>query len=152
MQQALPYMNWAHSKADPNPIGRSSTMMISVSDEDSMRGKSSKDVKSMVSENAVLLIGKRGCCMCHVMKRLLLGLGVNPSVCEVDEDEESRVVNELGTIGVSDSTAGKSSVLKPQFPSVYIGGKLFGGLDQLMAAHISGELTPILKKAGALWL
>jgi hypothetical protein len=29
---------------------------------------------------------------------------------------------------------------------------LFGGLDKLMAAHISGELVPILKEAGALWL
>jgi hypothetical protein len=25
-------------------------------------------------------------------------------------------------------------------------------LDTLMAAHISGELVPILKEAGALWL
>uniref|UniRef100_A0A0D3ES93 Uncharacterized protein n=1 Tax=Oryza barthii TaxID=65489 RepID=A0A0D3ES93_9ORYZ len=37
-------------------------------------------------------------------------------------------------------------------PAVFVGGKLLGGLDRLMAVHISGELVPILKKAGALWL
>lgn len=37
-------------------------------------------------------------------------------------------------------------------PVVFIGGELFGGLDRIMATHISGELCPILKKVGALWL
>jgi len=38
-------------------------------------------------------------------------------------------------------------------PAVHeVAGKLLGGLDRLMAVHISGELVPILKKAGALWL
>jgi glutaredoxin-related protein len=35
---------------------------------------------------------------------------------------------------------------------VFIGGNLFGGLDRIMATHISGELVPILKQARALWL
>jgi hypothetical protein len=29
---------------------------------------------------------------------------------------------------------------------------LFGGLERVMATHITGELVPILKDAGALWL
>uniref|UniRef100_R7WDJ7 Monothiol glutaredoxin-S5 n=1 Tax=Aegilops tauschii TaxID=37682 RepID=R7WDJ7_AEGTA len=37
-------------------------------------------------------------------------------------------------------------------PAVFVGGRLLGGLDRLMAVHISGELVPILKDAGALWL
>jgi hypothetical protein len=36
------------------------------------------------------------------------------------------------------------------FPAVFIGGRLVGGLDRLMAMHIAGELVPVLKQAGAL--
>lgn len=96
----------------------------------------------MVSENAVIVIGRRGCCMCHVVKRLLQGLGVNPPVHEVPEEEEAAVAGQLsGMIGG-----------EVKFPAVFVGGKLFGGLERVMATHISGELVPILKDAGALWL
>ncbi|CAI0385366.1 unnamed protein product [Linum tenue] len=83
--------------------------------------------------------------MTHVLKRLLLCVGVNPPVFEVDdneEDEARRVLKELQTV------AGE----EVQLPAVFIGGKLFGGLDRVMATHITGELVPILKQAGALWL
>ena len=105
-------------------------------------------VANMVSENAVIVFARRGCCMSHVMKRLLLGLSVNPAVYEVDEEDEVGVVRQLEAIGANYD--GKQE--KVQFPAVFIGGKLFGGLDRLMATHISGELVPILKEAGALWL
>ncbi|CAN1283876.1 GRXC9 [Linum perenne] len=71
--------------------------------------------------------------MCHVVKRLLNGLGVNPTVYDVDEPDEGHVAD-------------------VQFPVVFVGGKVFGGLERVMATHISGELVPILKDAGALWL
>ncbi|OVA11103.1 Glutaredoxin [Macleaya cordata] len=109
-------------------------------------------IRSMVMENAIIIFGRRGCCMCHVVKRLLLALGVNPAVYEVDrEEDEALVIDELTKLA-GDVGGGGGGDNRPQFPSVYIGGRLFGGLDQLMAAHISGELIPILKKAGALWL
>lgn len=96
-----------------------------------------------MAENAVVVIGRRGCCMCHVVKRLLLGLGVNPPVMDVDEREEAAVIHELsGIVGYGGL----------QFPAVFMRGKLFGGLERVMASHISGELVPILKEAGALWL
>lgn len=78
--------------------------------------------------------------MCHVAKRLLLGLGANPPVVEVDEDQEAAVIGEL--------SGGQGM----EFPAVFVGGKLFGGLERVMATHISGELVPSLKQAGALWL
>ncbi|KAJ1391855.1 Thioredoxin-like superfamily [Sesbania bispinosa] len=102
-------------------------------------------VLNMVSENAIIVFGRRGCCMSHVVKRLLLGLGVNPAVYEVEEKDEVDVTRELETI-IGEKQG------KVQFPTVFIGGKLFGGLDRIMATHISGELVPILKEAGALWL
>ncbi|KAE8716978.1 Glutaredoxin-C9 [Hibiscus syriacus] len=98
-------------------------------------------MKKLVEENAVVVFGRRGCCMCHVVMRLLLGHGVNPVVLEVDEGkEEATAVDELSRFGAV------------QLPAVFVGGKLFGGLDRVMSTHISGELVPILKDAGALWL
>ncbi|RDY03412.1 Glutaredoxin-C9, partial [Mucuna pruriens] len=84
-------------------------------------------VATMVSENAVIIIGRQGCCMCHVVKRLLQGLGVNPPVYEVDEDHEAAVARHL-------SPQGAETV---QFPAVFLAGKLFGGLERVMATHIS---------------
>ncbi|XWS12591.1 hypothetical protein CRYUN_Cryun37aG0103200 [Craigia yunnanensis] len=101
-------------------------------------------VTKLAVENAVIVFGRRGCCMCHVVKMLLLGLGVNPAVCEVDEEKEKAVLNELS--GINGERDGI------QFPAIFVGGKLFGGLDRVMSTHISGELVPILKDAGALWL
>ncbi|KAK5831355.1 glutaredoxin-C9 [Gossypium arboreum] len=99
-------------------------------------------VTKLVVENAVIVFGRRGCCMCHVVNRLLLGLGVNPVVCEVNEEKEEAVLHELSVINGGGV----------QFPAVFVGGKLFGGLDRVMSTHITGELVPILKEAGALWL
>ncbi|CAH8292518.1 unnamed protein product [Eruca vesicaria subsp. sativa] len=103
-------------------------------------------VLTLVEENALIVIGRRGCCMCHVVKSLLLGLGVNPAVLEMDEEKEEEVMSELEKISVE---GGRETV---KLPAVYIGGRLFGGLDRVMSTHISGELVPILKDVGALWL
>jgi glutaredoxin 3 len=37
-------------------------------------------------------------------------------------------------------------------PVVFIGGKLIGGTNKVMSLHLGGELVPMLKNAGALWL
>ncbi|PSS10208.1 Glutaredoxin-C9 like [Actinidia chinensis var. chinensis] len=102
----------------------------------------------LVAENAVVVFGLRGCCMCHVVKCLLLRLGVNPLVVDFDEHEEAAVIDELSEIGGRGGDGGQGL----QFPAVFIRGKLFGGLERVMATHISGELVPMLKDAGALWL
>lgn len=105
-------------------------------------------MKSIVDENAVIVFGRRGCCMSHVVRRLLLGLGVNPAVYDVDEADEGSVIAELEKVGPTGGGGGCGM----SFPTVFIGGRWFGGLDRVMATHITGELTPILRKAGALWL
>ncbi|KAL5571083.1 hypothetical protein UlMin_023197 [Ulmus minor] len=136
MQQAIPYKSWL-------PLHGPTALTRAL-------GAYSGGIKmaEVVSENAVIVFVRRGCCMGHVVRQLLLGHGVNPSVCEVEEAEENGVVKELEMIGAG-SGAGGDGV---QFPAVFIGGKLFGGLDRVMAAHITGELVPLLKQAGALWL
>jgi glutaredoxin-like protein len=97
-----------------------------------------EEVRRAVAESPVLVVGRRGCCLSHVVKRLLQGLGVNPAVHEVaGEAELAGIVADGGDVAL---------------PAVFVGGRLLGGLDRLMAVHISGELVPILKDAGALWL
>ncbi|GAB2274761.1 Glutaredoxin-C9 [Dionaea muscipula] len=156
MYQALPYKTWHPAAATttasipvplPPPFNRDSSSTGSSGDGNLISRR--EDVKGIVTENAVVVTGRRGCCMSHVVKRLLLGLGVNPAVYEVDEDDEKDVLNELKMITAA---TGEEKGREVQLPAVFIGGKLFGGLDRIMATHITGELTPILREAGALWL
>ncbi|KAL2341837.1 hypothetical protein Fmac_009777 [Flemingia macrophylla] len=132
MQQAIPYRSCIPT----------ATATRHLPDSAQSNGVDPGAVAAMVSENAVVIIGKRGCCMCHVVKRLLQGLGVNPPVYELHEDHEAAVANHLSALAAD----------TVHFPAVFFAGKLFGGLERVMATHISGELVPILKDAGALWL
>lgn len=104
------------------------------------RSMAMERVESMAMKNAVVVFSSNSCCMSHVVKQLLCSLGVNPTVVEVDHDEEmEKALTKL--------TGEKSAI-----PAVFIGGRLLGGVDRLLAAHISGNLVPQLKEAGALWL
>ncbi|KAI3466705.1 hypothetical protein Pfo_023368 [Paulownia fortunei] len=147
MQQALPYRDWlptagaAGGSAAPPPGNTNSDGEVMVSD--------AKSVRKLVAENAVVVFARRGCCMCHVVKLLLHGHGVNPSIFDVDEQNEADVTNELSVI-IGPDASGNSAV--PQFPAVFVGGELFGGLEEIMGAHISGDLVPRLREARALWL
>ncbi|GLJ45946.1 hypothetical protein SUGI_0967430 [Cryptomeria japonica] len=101
-------------------------------------------VERLAAENAVVVFSMSSCCMCHVIKRLFCSLGVNPTVYELDEeshgkDMEKALVRLIGGGGQA-------------VPAVFVGGKLVGGMDRVMACHINGTLVPLLKEAGALWL
>ena len=45
-----------------------------------------------------------------------------------------------------------SGETRQPLPAVFVGGKLLGGVEILLAKHINGALIPLLKEAGALWL
>lgn len=157
MYQAIPYRsslrplpnnNFVNTNVNENYYNnndmKNSNLNLNLN---SLHKEEGKMILKLVSENAVIVIGKRGCCMTHVVKLLLQGLGVNPAIHEVDEEkDEVNVATELEPI-----IEGQNCNIL-QFPMVFIGGKLFGGLDRVMATHISGELVPLLKQAGALWL
>ncbi|KZV42951.1 hypothetical protein F511_43054 [Dorcoceras hygrometricum] len=106
-------------------------------------------IRKVVAENAVVVFARRGCCMCHVIKLLLHGHGVKPTIFDVDEKNESAVTNELFKAVRCGNAA---AATEPQLPAAFVGGKLIGGLEKVMGAHISGELVPKLKEARALWL
>ncbi|KAF5481370.1 hypothetical protein F2P56_002027 [Juglans regia] len=149
MQQAIPYKSWPLPLHTNTGHTQQSFTLLNDTNQSLVSPKAvlkpTEDMLSMVSESAVIVFARRGCCMGHVVRRLLLGLGVNPALYEVDEKDEGAVIKELELI-----RNGKDG--KVQFPAVFIGGSLFGGLDRVMATHISGDLIPILKDAGALWL
>ncbi|KAL6567381.1 hypothetical protein OROGR_001049 [Orobanche gracilis] len=105
-----------------------------------------RSVRDLVKENAVVVCSREGCCMRLVVTHLLNGHGVRPTVLDIDEKNEAQVNKEL--FGFVPTSGGAP----PQFPAVFVGGKLFGGPDEIIGAHISGELVPRLKAAGALWL
>lgn len=116
-----------------------------------------KNVYEMVgqlgSRNAVVVFSMSGCCMCTVAKRLLFGLGVGPTVIEVDEhvagDDIQAVLYELVDAANRGNYHGQG---QPILPAIFVGGKFLGGVETLMACHINGTLVPLLKDAGALWL
>ncbi|MQM08558.1 hypothetical protein Taro_041411 [Colocasia esculenta] len=127
-------------------------------------------VRRLASGNAVVVFSLSGCCMCHVVKRLLLGLGVGPAVYELDLEEGGADIQAVlySIFSASSSatavacrngspTGGAQSPppppsSSPMLPAVFVGGKLVGGLEAVMACHINGTLVPLLKDAGALWL
>uniref|UniRef100_A0A0D9WJR2 Glutaredoxin domain-containing protein n=1 Tax=Leersia perrieri TaxID=77586 RepID=A0A0D9WJR2_9ORYZ len=132
MYQAIPYNA---SRAWP-----AATAMAAAAPASGGGGED--EVRKAVAECPVVVVGRSGCCLSHVVKRLLQGLGVNPAVHEV--------AGEADLAGVVVVAAGDGGGVT--LPAVFVGGRLLGGLDRLMAVHISGELVPILKEAGALWL
>ncbi|XP_022777269.1 glutaredoxin-C9-like [Durio zibethinus] len=101
-------------------------------------------VRQLASTNAVVLFSMSGCCMCTVAKRLLFGLGVGPTIIELDHHVDGP---DIQTVLFHLVANGQQPV-----PAVFIGGKFLGGIETLMACHINGTLVPLLKEAGALWL
>ncbi|OMO65770.1 Glutaredoxin [Corchorus olitorius] len=101
-------------------------------------------VRQLASTNAVVLFSMSGCCMCTVAKRLLFGLGVGPTIIELDHHVAGP---DIQAVLFQLSADGRQPV-----PAVFVGGKFLGGIETLMGCHINGTLVPLLKEAGALWL
>ncbi|KAL7089403.1 hypothetical protein ACP275_13G185500 [Erythranthe tilingii] len=104
-------------------------------------------VSVLVSGNAVVLFTISGCCMCHVVKQLLFGLGVGPTIVELDRCASGSEIHAL-LVRLSGGGGKRQQVV----PAVFVGGKFLGGIETVMACHINGTLVPLLKDAGALWL
>ncbi|URE05789.1 Glutaredoxin [Musa troglodytarum] len=106
------------------------------------QGATMEEVEQLAAESAVVIFSVSTCCMCHAVKRLFWGMGVSAAVVELDEDprweEIDRALARL---------LGGTPV-----PVMFIGGKLVGTMDRVMAAHIDGTLVSLLKEAGAFWL
>ncbi|KAI3927696.1 hypothetical protein MKX01_029291 [Papaver californicum] len=102
-----------------------------------------KRIERLIRENQVIIFSKRSCCMCHVMKRLLYTLGANPTVIELEENEMNSSLPQGQDSGGGSGGGGGVG------PVVYVGGRRIGGLQSLMALHLSGELILKLREVGA---
>ncbi|CAL5067425.1 unnamed protein product [Urochloa decumbens] len=107
-------------------------------------------VERLASESAVVVFSVSSCCMCHAVKRLFCGMGVHPAVHELDLDPRGRDLERALACLLGGGSP--EAAAAPVVPVVFIGGRLVGAMDRVMAAHINGSLVPLLKEAGALWL
>ncbi|KAJ8564408.1 hypothetical protein K7X08_000868 [Anisodus acutangulus] len=99
-------------------------------------------IQRLISENPVVIFTRSSCCMCHVMKKLLSAIGVHPTVIELEEDEITALQSSTGD-KVIPSGSGEA-------PEVFIGGTRVGGLESLVALHLSGRLVPRLVEVGVI--
>ncbi|KAL7164578.1 hypothetical protein ACSBR2_040473 [Camellia fascicularis] len=97
-------------------------------------------IRRLISENPVIIFSKSSCYMCHVMRLLLSGIGVHPTVIELDDDDE------ISAVPSDDDDDGGGAAA----PALFIGGTRVGGLERLNALHVSGHLVPKLVEVGAL--
>ncbi|KAK4711124.1 hypothetical protein R3W88_005637 [Solanum pinnatisectum] len=102
-------------------------------------------ILKVVAENPIVIVAVRGCFMCVTVNGLVQRLGVNPKMVEVEEMEKTAMLVKLSKIEGSEGGPW-------ELPAVYVGGKLLGGVDKVMEAHVKGEFVPMLRAAGALWL
>lgn len=121
--------------------GKSSTSAATIGGESPY-----EMVRQLGSCNAVVVFSMSGCCMSTVVKQLLFGLGVGPTVVELDQHVAGPHIQ-----AVLFDLLGSGRRRHP-VPAVFVGGKFLGGVETLMACHINGTLVPLLKDAGALWL
>ncbi|KAL3615200.1 Glutaredoxin-C9 [Castilleja foliolosa] len=99
----------------------------------------------LISGSAVVVFTVRGCCMCHVVKQLLFGLGVGPTILELHGDVS-------GGEDIQEFLRRISGERQAVVPAVFVGGRFLGGIETVLACHINGTLVPLLKDVGALWL
>ncbi|KAH7676892.1 Glutaredoxin and related proteins protein [Dioscorea alata] len=104
---------------------------------------------SLVKGSMVVIVDRRACYMSYVAQRLLERLKAYPTMYEVNEVFVARMtlICNLGRILNGD---GKTLVVR-LFLVVFIGGKLVGGLDRLIAIHVTSEHIPMLKADNAIY-
>jgi glutaredoxin 3 len=137
--------------------------------DDQQHQNAERLVRHLVEEAAVVVFSRSDCCMSLVVKRLFVTLGVSALVYELDQEldganiekalmlimglGQQRINNVNSAAGNKQiSTGGSSSTHHHALPTVFVGGQCLGGVENVMAAHLSGDLVARLKNAGALWL
>ncbi|XP_038899998.1 glutaredoxin-C6-like [Benincasa hispida] len=125
-----------HLDLSPPPPTTPSPASLSIDVAESAETR----IRRLISEHPVIIFSRTSCCMCHVMKKLLATIGVHPTVIELDDDE----IDALSSCS--------STTVPAATPAVFIGGAFVGGLESLVALHLSGHLVPKLVEVGALWV
>ncbi|XP_021635397.2 glutaredoxin-C6 [Hevea brasiliensis] len=132
-------------RLDLNPPPTTPTSSSSSLSIDAVESPETR-IQRLISEHPVIIFSRSSCCMCHVMKKLLANIGVHPTVIELD-DHEISALPPSPPPSDHDSEAPRSLA-----PALFIGGTCVGGLESLVALHLSGHLVPKLVEVGALWV
>ncbi|EOY29923.1 Glutaredoxin - like 10 [Theobroma cacao] len=136
----LPPTPPSSSSSNNNPMSTTTISGgLSIDEEESTETR----IRRLISEHPVIIFSRSSCCMCHVMKKLLATIGVHPTVIELDDHE----IASLPPPPAHDSLSSRNPA-----PAVFIGGTCVGGLESLVALHLSGHLVPKLVEVGALWV
>ncbi|XP_012477301.2 glutaredoxin-C6 [Gossypium raimondii] len=138
------------SSSNTTPMSTTATSggssCLSIDEEESTETR----IQRLISEHPVIIFSRSSCCMCHVMKKLLVTIGVHPTVIELD-DREMASLPPPPPPSSSPTHGGIPSMNHPS-PAVFIGGTCIGGLESLVALHLSGHLVSKLVEVGALWV
>ncbi|GJP84002.1 hypothetical protein CLOP_g14096 [Closterium sp. NIES-67] len=102
--------------------------------------KSMQRTHMMVEENRVMLFSKSFDPYSMKVKSVLHGLGVRPSVCELDKEFDGEELEDAVA-----SMTGTHTI-----PSLFINGRFIGGVDDVLSMHYNRDLVPILQEAGAI--
>ncbi|KAI3495396.1 hypothetical protein L1887_37734 [Cichorium endivia] len=99
-------------------------------------------VKTLISENPVVLFSKTTCCISHSIISLIRKFGANPIIYELDElHNGDDIEEELMELGCS-----------PSVPAVFIGKKLVGGANEIISLNLESKLKQVLIDANAIWV
>jgi glutaredoxin 3 len=128
-------------RLDLSPPTTTSSSSLSIDVAESAEAR----IRRLISEHPVIIFSRPSCCMCHVMKKLLSTLRVHPTVIELDD-------NEIAALPSATLDSDTDSSPSNPAPAVFIGGTCVGGLESLVALHLSGHLVPKLVEVGALWV
>ncbi|CAN0024378.1 unnamed protein product [Ectocarpus fasciculatus] len=91
-------------------------------------------VHKAIQENKVMIFSKSYCPHCKKTKKLFSGMGIKPTVFEIDRHEDGPEVQ-----SALQSLTGQRTV-----PNVFINGIHVGGNDDTQRALSSGELQKLL--------
>ncbi|XP_058082854.1 glutaredoxin-C1-like [Magnolia sinica] len=102
-------------------------------------------VMGLAGQNALVIFSNSSCCMCHSIKRLFIELGAHAIVYELDVDPRGKEMEKALV-----RLLGRRSPL----PAVFIGGKLVGSTNEVMALQLNRNraLMTLLREAGAIWV
>ncbi|KAE8708803.1 Monothiol glutaredoxin-S2 [Hibiscus syriacus] len=99
-------------------------------------------VTKLAAEKPVVMFSKSSCCMSHTIKTLFYDFGVYPAIHELDEIPRGCEIEQaLARLGCN-----------PSVPTIFIGGELVGGANEIMSLHLNRSLIPMLRRVGALWV
>ncbi|XP_048331489.1 glutaredoxin-C6 [Ziziphus jujuba] len=130
-----------HVDLPPAPAATTTASSLSIDVAESAETR----IRRLISEHPVIIFSRNSCCMCHVMKKLLATIGVHPTVIELDD-------HEIAALPSCSPAHDNSDHPRHSAPAVFIGGSCVGGLESLVALHLSGHLVPKLVEVGALWV